>query len=229
MVRKIVSPEEYSECFKKGIKGKTQGLYGRVLRGKSLQDFETLSEDPSRRIVFAVDDSCLESYLCHSTSEILRIVGYTDSYIRHLFDEGFHFRLAIFRAFPGILPATWENVVDLVGQIYGAQVKSILSGYVPEFKSLSFKKIEGFAPSPFDLVHNAGPSHPEYINENQLLQGSAELWQVRAFLYHKLRLTELFTGTGFTSRSSTSSGVPEYLLVNCLVQQLPEVQVIDLM
>jgi hypothetical protein len=60
------------------------------------------------------------------------------------------------------------------------------------------------------------------------LKEHSSLWEFRSFLYNELRLTELYTGTGYTQTPDGAVGVAEYFIVNQPLENLGALQVIDL-
>ena len=70
---------------------------------------------------------------------------------------------------------------------------------------------------------------PDYINLERLLAlENPQLWQVRSFLCFELRLTELFSGIGFTMTSEGTRGLREYPGVDEKVTSLARYRLIDL-
>jgi hypothetical protein len=95
------------------------GLTGRVLRGRNDADFLTLSDDPRRRVVFLTDAAALCALVGSHGQEILKQIGYADTFIARLLEQQTRFKLALF---PDVakLPATWDNLLDLTSEAYPA-------------------------------------------------------------------------------------------------------------
>jgi hypothetical protein len=73
----IKTVKDYINVLKSGETGTVKGLCGRILRGVSDSDFESLTNDPvNRRVVFPTDETGLESLLGKSGYEMLITIGY---------------------------------------------------------------------------------------------------------------------------------------------------------
>ncbi|MGZ3842312.1 MAG: hypothetical protein ACXVCA_09510 [Bdellovibrio sp.] len=227
----ISKPADYALVFSNKTLSNcpsVHGLFGRVLRGRTKNDFDNLSDDPNRKIIFLMDTQGLQSIRGLSTPEILKQIGYTPEYIQNLVEKHYQFKLVVFKEFPEAMPATWENVLVLINQIYPLEIGSMIANQLPNLKTINFGEIEAQAPSKFKEIHELGPSNSDYIDDNRLLASKGELWKVRAFLYNQLRLTELFSGNGYTQLSDGTHGAPEFIILNKAVNKLPDVKVIDL-
>jgi hypothetical protein len=95
------------------------GFTGRVLRGRSDADFLTLTDDPRRRVVFLTDAAALCALVGSHGQEILKQIGYADTFIARLLERQTRFKLALF---PDVakLAATWDNLLDLTSEAYPA-------------------------------------------------------------------------------------------------------------
>jgi hypothetical protein len=175
-----------------------------------------------------MDSRGLELILGQSTPELLKQVGYTPEYIQSLYQDHYTFKLVVFSANSNALPATWDNVVSLLMRAYAPGVGKIIENQLNSLKSKSFDEIESEAPTKFAIIHKRGERDPEYITEEKLLMSKGELWKVRSFLYHQLRLTELFSGEGYTRLSAGTRAAPEYITLNGNISELPNVKVIPL-
>lgn len=218
----VFADNALSECHN------VHGLFGRVLRGRKKSDFNTLSDDPTRKIIFLMDAQGLQTIRGLATPDLLKQIGYTPEYIDNLIKEQYQFKLVVFKEFSDAMPATWENVLVLINQIYPPEIGKIVASQLPNLRTMNFNEIEGQAPTKFKKIHELGVTNSEYITEDKLVVSNGELWKVRAFLYHQLRLTELFSGSGYTQLSDGTGGTPEYIILNKTVDELPEVKIIDL-
>lgn len=227
----ITDPDAYVRvlhCTFKGASPRVSGLMGRVVKGKGDGDFETLSEDRGRKIVFLMGSDGLEGLFGLSNDQILAKIGYTNEYVARLEDEGYRFKLVVFKSGSDAEQlATWEHVVELVTGAYpdiAAKIKAAL----PRLKRTSFSEIEQQAPSRFAAVDRVGHDRADYIDEQRLQTSDGALWQVRAFLYYRIRLTELYAGDGTTRTADGKKGLKEYIAPNKPIRDLGGARLIDL-
>lgn len=207
---------------------RVRGLMGRVLKGKSDADFETLSDDRDRKIVFLLGGDGLVSLVGATTDEILAKVGYTREYIARLAHDGYRFKLVVFESTPGAEQlATWDHVVDLVARTYpgiGRRIEAAL----PHLQRTSFAEIERQAPTRFSDVDKVGRDHADYVDEQRLRASDGPLWRVRGFLYYRVRVMELFAGDGVTRTADGTRGLKEYIGRNMPIRELPGARLVDL-
>lgn len=227
----ISDPARYVGIFHCGnLVGKVQAraLVGRVLKGKADADFETLSYDASRKLVFLMGEDGLAGLAGLGNDAILEKIGYTKEYIDRLKKEGTHFKLVVFRARGEAgLPAEWDNVARLATKAYPDLAPKIARA-LPELKRRSFRELEAQAPTKFAAVDAIGASHPEYIDEKKLAAREGKPWEVRAFLYYRARLMELYAGDGYTRTPDGKKGLREYVVLNQAVRSLPDAAVGEL-
>ena len=60
------------------------------------------------------------------------------------------------------------------------------------------------------------------MTEGRLLDTDGSPANVRRFLYHTLRLSELYTGDGFTRTFDNRRGVAEYIMLNRRLNELKD-------
>ncbi|MBX9942351.1 MAG: hypothetical protein K2Y32_24020 [Candidatus Obscuribacterales bacterium] len=184
-------------------------VYGRILRVSGDAEPELMAPEPQRRLVMVMDSFGL-SNLQKGRSSLLQI-GYTNAYIDTNIERGISFYLLAFapQALPSFdsnwqpLPATWANVIERACWAYPdlsdlfRQVQSVLP-------QVSLADLEVELGAPLSLIDAAGPSDERYISLERLKDrrgqvASADLPNlVRRFLYHVLRLSELFSGDSYT-------------------------------
>jgi nicotinamidase-related amidase len=181
--------------------------------GKKPEDFLTLTDDPSRKIVMLVGPDGLESLLGKTGYEMLVTIGYQPDYLRHKVEEGNRFKLVVFPEGGPAKAATWDNVIDLVCDIYPAAAAMVRRHRVG-LKQFSFAEIEQDAGFVFLDVEKAGPSDPKYMTYERLLDSRGDLADVRAFLYFTVHLREQFSGDGYTYDDKGNRGVMEYIVPN---------------
>jgi hypothetical protein len=227
----ITDPDAYVRvlhCTFKGGGPRVRGLMGRVLKGKGDSDFETLSDDRDRKIVFVMGSDGLEGLVGSSNEQILSKIGYTAEYVARLAHDGYRFKLVVFKSGPdaGQL-ATWDHVVELVAGAY-PDIAAKIRAALPRLKRTSFSVIEQQAPSRFAAVDRVGRDHADYVDEQRLQTSDGALWQVRAFLYYRIRLTELYAGDGVTRTADGKKGLNEYIVPNRPVRDLAGARLVNL-
>ncbi|MCK4383456.1 MAG: hypothetical protein KAW66_09210 [Candidatus Lokiarchaeota archaeon] len=111
---------DYKDLFVEGKKTTLPitGICGRILRGKSPKDFETLTDDPDRKLIMLMGGDGLERILGKSGYEALITIGYMLDYIEYKIKSGFQFKLVIFNEGEIAKLATWDNVAHIISEIY---------------------------------------------------------------------------------------------------------------
>src|SRR3989339_1518897 len=92
------------------------GVYGRILRGKQPEDFATLSDDPTRKVVMLMGPVDLEMMARLPAAERLVQIGYETEYIRRKIAEGNQFKIVLFDHRADLPQATWDNVFDAISR-----------------------------------------------------------------------------------------------------------------
>lgn len=199
---------------------RTAGCYGRIVRSKQCSP-ETLSEDPGRQVVLVTGPSGLASFLgSGSAYDMLVQIGYTQEYIKATSQSGNGFWLVVFQKPPDDFRlATWKNCVELAAEEY-PRVGSSIKGALECMRSTSFEDFESQAGFSFAEVHARGIDDPLYMTEERLLASDKSPLEVRRFMYHTIRLTELYTGNGTTLRYDSQTGIREYIMRNLSVCDL---------
>ncbi len=203
------------------------GICGRVLRGKSPKDFETLTNDPQRKIVMLMGADGLEKLLGKSGYEALITIGYMLDYIEYKVKNGFQFKLVIFHEGEKAKLATWDDVALMVSQIY-PKAKSKIYHQLEKVKLTKFSEIERVANRKFNIIDKIGPEDKDFITYERLNNSEGTLIDVRAFFYHTVHLRELFSGDGFTYDANGERGLREYVAPNCKLEELGEYNLIDM-
>jgi hypothetical protein len=111
---------EYVETLKTGkTSAKTiTGICGRIIRGKRPEDFETLTDDPERKLVMLMGPDGLGLLPGKTGHDMLVAIGYEPDYLRHKVAEGNQFKLVVFPEGGPAKLATWENAVEAVSEVY---------------------------------------------------------------------------------------------------------------
>ena len=227
----VSTPEEYVKFLHRpDLQGHVQvgNLVARVLKGRVENDFHTLADDPGRKIVFLMSNDGLDELIGLPKDQMLNKIGYTREYVDDLKHRGFRFKLIVFQSRgPDGQPATWDNLAALVERAY-PRIAAKMQAALPELKKASFAELESQAPAKFSQVYSVGQSDANYIDEKRLANSDGKAWQVRAFLFYCLRVTDLFGGDGYTHTADGTKGLKEFICVNKPVKLLPPHVIIDL-
>ena len=119
-------------------------LCGRILRGKRLEDFRTLTDNPNRKIVFLMGSDGLSLLPGKNGYEQLLTIGYSPAYIEYKVAEGTQFKLVVFPESESARLATWDTILDLVMTTYPDIVPAI-ERYRKELQEKTFRDIEAQA------------------------------------------------------------------------------------
>ncbi|HDZ17473.1 hypothetical protein LCGC14_1968110 [marine sediment metagenome] len=221
--------DDYKTFFLEGRKNINPiiGICGRILRGKLSDDFETLSDDPQRKIIMLMGADGLEKLLGKSGYEVLITIGYMLDYIEYKVKSGFQFKLVIFNEGEIAKLATWDNVVLIVSQIY-PQAKTKIYHQLEELKITTFSEIERVANRKFNIIDKNGPKDKNFMTYERFINSEGTLIDVRAFLFHTVHLRELFSGDGFIYEANGERGLNEYIAPNCKLEELKGYILIDM-
>jgi hypothetical protein len=222
--------QEYARALSTGLREstQTQGLCGRIIRGKEPEDFRTLTDNHRRQLVLLMGPDGLESLIGKTGFEMLIEIGYTEEHIRRkVIDEGNSFKLVVFPEGGPAKLATWDNVLDMATEAY-PDVACKLNNRREEMKQVPFSAIELAAGYRFADSDRIGEADSRYMSFERLKNCSGTLVEVRAFLYHTLHLGELFSGDGYTYTKDGRRGLMEYLVPNRPIASLGEHLLIDL-
>ena len=217
--REITGLEEFANAFRCGDELTVHGLHGRILRGRSEGDFETLTDDPARRAVIAIGADGLTQMLTATSTRAFDLIGYRTEHVRHLMNSGYKFRLVVFQKNGLLLRATWDNVAQIVSTAY------------PSVRDAMVKFLPALSLFPFDLwleetnfdwveVNKLGPYDWRYMTLERFERSRQWACDLRQFLYHTLSLKELFTGDGYTKTEKGVRGVKEYIMPNMKLADL---------
>lgn len=229
---KIIPPEigAMTSPIDSSVDTSAPKIFGRVLRGKTEQDFRTFSDDPSRKIVFFMDESSLSKVKNASGDSALLKLGYTQDYIDELHKNGTKFKMVTFEPkAKQVVSATWDNLMTLLEQSYPPEVVAKIKPHLEELKKTKFEDIEKMGTEKFSKIYSSGPSSTKYMTSAKLAAlDKPSLWDVRAFLYNELRLSDLYSGDGFTHKEDGSKGIAEFIGINTDISKLQKVAVTDL-
>lgn len=209
-----------------GRGGRIKGLYGRVVR-THLAKPVLLADEVDRRLVLVMGPQGIASLAGKSHFDMVLLLGHKASYIESELCAGRRFKLVVFEKQPLMRIATWKNVIDATASAY-PELESILRRALPALKGHSFERLQELAGFSFAGIHKTGVSDPRFMTAERLLESDGGVVAVRRFLYHTVRLTELYSGDGFTKTSNGQRGVREYIARNVRIDELTPHKVIDL-
>lgn len=195
---------------------------------------ERLASERDRRLAMVMGPAGLSRLPTDGLSALVTI-GYTRQYVKENLDQGVSFRLLAFAGGPRPSLATWEHLLDLSVQVY-PELSRHFAAAASSLPSLTVSEVErlcGFALAP---VHAKGPADERFITLERLLAvdpaGAEVPVLLRRFLYHCCRLSELFSGDGYTriepgdepwlaeANSRPYEGIKEYVMPNSLLLEL---------
>ncbi|MFA5124619.1 MAG: hypothetical protein WC473_02210 [Patescibacteria group bacterium] len=224
--------EQYAEAFRRGYLGDVEanGVLGRIIRGKSPKDFETLTDDPTRKLILLTDPLALKAMVGVPAFDLLLRVGWDFPYAVGKIKDGFHVKLVVFHEGGNALLCTWDNMITLVGKAY-PEIAQKIRRWLPELKKLDFRKfneIEQAYGCDMSQVDHDGSTNQQYMTVERYKTADDTLVNARAFLYFTVHLRELFAGDGSTRDSLGNIGVKEYMALNCPISELQDAVLIDL-
>lgn len=165
---------DYSNLFIQNFgtgkkEGQFRGISGRILRGSTNADFLTLTDNPSRKVIFLLDSNGLNELSGLNGREALQNVGYGNTYIDGLIERGTRFKLAVLPE-KAVQLATWDNLLKVVSKAY------------PEWKQRINESSNALKHLDFLAASTIGGTTTE----------------VRKFLFETINVNELYRGDGTT-------------------------------
>lgn len=223
------------------------GRYGRIIRtrlplqsdsGSRSVDINTLAlaEELDRRVVMVMGPAGVKDIVrAVSSSDIkpgiesgqsgepsglaaLATIGYTPAYVQRKLAEGFQFFLFTFdRPDRAMKLATWKNTLAAIADAY-PEIAHLIARHGRELKKTSFAAIEERVGFSLAAIDKLGPDDARYMTLARLTASPGSASDLRRFLYHVTRLTELYSGDGYTVIETASGqslrGVREYVIAN---------------
>jgi hypothetical protein len=205
--------KEYKDCFENGTVKDVSGICGRIIRGIKPEDFETLTDDPDRKLVMLLGPDGLQSLLGKTGEEMLIEIGYEKDYIKRKVDEGNSFKLVIFPEGDEAGKAYWFEVLRFVSKAYPA-IRKRIQKYLVQLRLSSFEKFEKEAGFIFSEVDKIGKEDDRFMTYDRYINSEDTLLNLRSFLYFTVHLRELFTGNGYTKTYDGKKGLSEYIAEN---------------
>lgn len=209
-----MSPYDCIQILKRGGRPNpppfVDGICGRILRGKTSQDFERLSDDPNRVVVMLTDSDGLAKFFGKSGYNMCITVGHHPDHIKDKVSKGFTYKLVVFPTGEATL-ATWDNVLAMAQQVY-PDTAAAIAKHGPSLKKMKFSEVE--LQGGYQFKDADETADPRFMSHAAFQASDKGLVALRALLYHTLHLRELYRGDGFTYDEHGKRGVPEYLLLN---------------
>ena len=203
-----------------------------------------VEEEVDRRVVMVMGPSGLKSIADKPALTMLSSIGYTSAYVERKLAEGFTFHLLTFPKPVGPKPvgpkpssakkggkqtssgkqpsggmhpelaiANWKNTLAAICAAY-PEIAHLVKRHAKELKRTSFGSFEEQAGFSFAAVDKLGASDRRFMNLSRLLESPGSACDLRRFLYHVTRLSELYNGDGRTRTEEGKPGVREYIMTN---------------
>lgn len=220
----MTTTQEYLDAYRNSQKIKVEGLCGRIIRGKTPQDFERLSDDPSRLLVYLTDSEGLESLIGKRGYDQLVTIGHHPDHIVSQVSQGKSYKLVVFPEAEALV-ADWDGMLELTSKVY-PETAPYCKKYALELKSWPFERYEALAGYRFKDVDD--PANPKFMSFEKWQQSSKGLIHLRALLYHAIHVRELYRGDGYTYDENGTRGVKEYLLPNLKIEEIEGADVEDM-
>lgn len=224
----VQSPDGYAAAYRAGEPVRVEGLVGRVLKGRAPADFARLSHDADRRVVYLMDPEGLASLVGLDGDETLARIGYRPDYVAVRRAQGYRFELVVFPARSDVVPATWDHLPGIVERAYPG-AGPLVEAHLPTLQATAFEDLVAASGGyPWHAVRDRGRGHPRFFDAATYAQEHEEAWQTRAFLYCELRLTDLYSGDGYTREPGGSRGLAEWATGNHALADLGDLERIPL-
>ncbi len=232
---------------------RTRGRYGRIIRLHPTMSVPALTEEVDRRVVMVMGPSGLKSIADKPALTMLSSIGYTNAYVERKLAEGFTFHLLTFpkpaspkpsSAKKGAIQASngkqqssgkhhelaianWKNTLAAISAAY-PEIAHLVKLHAKELKRTSFGSFEEQAGFSFAAVDKLGASDQRFMNLSRLLDSPGSACDLRRFLYHVTRLSELYNGDGRTRTEEGKPGVREYIMANRPLTELGQYELTPL-
>lgn len=219
---------QYVEAFRRGDLGgvATEGLLGRVIRGRNPEDFKTLSDDSRRKLVLLTDPDGLAALPGLSGFSILMRIGWEPGYAVRKIQEGYGMKLAVFREGGPARLATWSGMTETVSQAYDG-TGDRLRRHLEALMAAPFDALEREYGCEMSSIDREGEQHPMFMTHERFLRSADTAANARAFLYFSVYLREQYRGDGYTYDGDGARGLREYIAPNCKLSELIGCEVVD--
>ena len=209
-----MTPEQYLKVLNLGFPlvppPMITGLAGRIIRGKTPEDFEKLSDDPNRKIVFLTDSAGLAKMLGKTGYDMLITVGHHPDHISRQLQAGKSYKAVIFPE-DSAVEATWDGLQKVTTEVY-PDLTNDFNNHMGTFRSTNYVDFE--TQLGYKLAEADDPNDSRFLDYDKYLASARGAKELRAFLYHVLHIRELFKGDGYTYDENGKRGVREYLIAN---------------
>lgn len=166
--------EAYSQLFISNFgsgrrEGQFTGISGRIIRGTIPEHFETLTDNPSRKIIFMLDNNGMNNLIGLTGRQMLENIGYPAKDIGDYLSKGTKFKLLIIPE-TSVYLANWNNLLRLLAKGYpewGVKIREVYQ----------------------DITQR------QY---SDLITAGGVVSDFRKFLHKELNINELFRGDGTT-------------------------------
>lgn len=164
----------YSELFIQNFgtgrrEGMFTGISGRILRGTTPENFTTLTDDPTRKVVYMLDNMGLNNLIGLNGRDALLNIGYPEYKIDDYLSKGTKFKVVVFPE-TSVHLANWDNLLKVVSTAYPEWAKKIMHSY----------------------------NHLKMLSYEDVMKVGGEVTEVRKFLFDSLNVNELYIGDGTT-------------------------------
>ena len=197
----------------------TRGRYGRIIRLRLPNNTPALAEEADRRVVMVMGPSGLKAISNKPGLTMLSSIGYTQAYVERKLAEGFTFHLLTFRlpkatkTSEKLAVANWKNTLSAISAAY-PEIAHLIKLHAGELKRTSFSSFEEQAGFAFATIDKLGANDERFMSLSRLLASPGNACDLRRFLYHVTRLSELYNGDGRTRTEEGRPGVREYIMTN---------------
>lgn len=238
-----MNPKTYVDLLQSGrtTTKPIKGLCGRLIRGKTPDDFRTLSNDPVRQLVLLIDSDGLNDLIGRSPYDMLKGIGYEDADIEtEVKYNDNEFKLIVFPEGSAQL-GTWDNVLNEAAAAY-PKVVSLLEKNRAGLIGLEvgrqggwdqhqkrFEELESrVGDTDWNTIRRRGDGDHGYMTTERFLRSSGSLADARAWCFFTLHLRRLYGGDGYTYEDNGTRGPREFVLRNMPVADLAGHVVFDL-
>lgn len=212
-----VTPREYEDLFKKGqpLPMRIVGLCGRIMRGRTDDDFHQLAFQEGRRLAWVIGPIGLQKLVGMSHEDIVLGIGKHRDWLDAKLREGFSWRLVVFPD-DRCRQATWDGLFEMIRLHYPTEVFERLQRWESRLRTSN----DRITVSPSDIESDVKDNidDPRHMSVERYLAASDTCENARLFLWHSLGVNDLFTGTGM----SRETGFDEYLRPACRLSELAE-------
>jgi len=218
----------------------TRKILGRICRGKTNEDFMSFTEGSAdeSKVAFLLRDKSLKELMEANKKggpmELFNFVGFESKYVKEKLAKGYQFQLLFFHCEEvEFFKADWNGVLNLIGEIYPDLNHHLHSKdqMIKELKKITIDEVNQKlncclfnARSEYD--RNKNKEHKHFYDLKKMSQiNSPNIYEWRAFIYHKIGCRELYKGDGFTYDENGNKKGKEYIMINKLRNEVSSLRV----